>query len=125
MLIEMNTNDQQLDVIFQALSDSTRRSILLRTREQDETVSDIAAHYAMSMPAVSKHLNILEDAGLIQRRKQGRKRLCRAEPKNLSSALAWLEHYQAFWDTQLDSLKTFIEQQHTSQGGESDEPTNC
>lgn len=105
----MDIPSQQLDHIFQALSDSTRRSILLRVRDTDETVSDIAAHYEMSMPAVTKHLNILERAGLIVRRKKGRKRLCRAEPKNLSSAMEWLEHYQQFWDQQLESLKQFVE----------------
>lgn len=101
--------EQQLDSIFQALSDATRRSILLRIRDSDETVSDIAAHYEMSMPAITKHLNILERAGLIVRRKDGRKRLCRAEPENLASAMEWLEHYQQFWNEQLNSLKHFVE----------------
>ena len=101
--------DKQLDTIFQALSDTTRRSILLRIRNNDETVSEIAAHYSMSMPAITKHLHVLAQAGLIVRRKEGRKRLCRAEPKNLSKAIKWLQHYQQFWDEQLDSLKQFVE----------------
>jgi DNA-binding transcriptional ArsR family regulator len=105
----MNTQDQQLDQLFHALADSTRRSILLRVRNTNETVSALTADYDMSMPAITKHLNILEDAGLITRTKHGRQRLCRAEPKNLNSAMEWLEHYQEFWNQQLDSLKEFIE----------------
>ncbi len=105
----MNTNDQQLDSVFQALSDTTRRNILMRTRNSDETVSDLTAHYNMSMPAITKHLNVLEQAGLIVRRKEGRKRLCRAEPKNLTNAMEWLEYYQEFWNEQLESLKQFVE----------------
>ncbi len=105
----MNIQEQQLDQVFQALSDATRRSILMRVRDSDENVSDIAACYDMSMPAVTKHLNILERAGLIVRRKDGRQRMCRAEPKRLAEATAWLEHYQKFWGTRLDSLKQFVE----------------
>ena len=109
----MNENNQQLDAIFQALSDTTRRGILMQIRNGEETVSDIAARYDMSMPAITKHLNILENAGLIKRQKAGRKRMCRAEPQNLNNAMAWLEHYQQFWDNQLDNLKSFIEQNST------------
>lgn len=105
----MQIQDASLDAIFQALSDSTRRSILMRVRESDQTVSDIADSYTMSMPAITKHLNVLERAGLIVRKKAGRKRLCRAEPKNLNTAMQWLEYYQQFWQTQLESLKGFVE----------------
>lgn len=83
---------------------------MLRIRDQDETVTDIAAQYDMSVPAVTKHINILERAGLVVKRKEGRKRLCRAEPKSLSNAMEWLEYYQQFWNEQLDNLKYFVEQ---------------
>ena len=113
----MNTSEQTLDDIFQALSDSTRRSILMQVREEEQTVSDIASSYAMSMPAITKHLNILERAGLLVRIKDGRKRLCRAEPRTIQSAVDWLEHYQQFWNMQLDSLKEFVENHSASNNG--------
>lgn len=101
--------DTTLDAVFQALSDTTRRNILMQVNNSEQTVSDIAERYAMTMPAISKHLNVLEQAGLIVRTKAGRKRLCRAEPKNLKNAVQWLAHYQQFWHMQLDSLKDFVE----------------
>ena len=109
----MTLNEQQLDRVFQALSDTTRRNILLRIREQDQTVNAIAGEYEMSLPAVSKHLKVLENAGLISRIKQGRKRLCHVEPKMLDDALAWLEFYQSFWNERLDNLKELLEQKAT------------
>ena len=101
--------DQYLNSVFQALSDSTRRSILLQLRQGDVCVTDLAARYDMSMPAVTKHLNILEKAGLVSRMKVGRQRICRAEPKQIDGAIKWLEYYQDFWGSRLDSLKDFIE----------------
>ena len=106
----MHPTDQQLDRVFQALSDSTRRHILLQIREQDESVNNIASKFKISLPAVSKHLNVLERAGLISRRKDGRKRICHAEPALLSDAADWLEFYQDFWNQRLSNLKHFIEE---------------
>ena len=105
----MQTTDKQLDRVFQALSDSTRRSILLQVREQDETVNNIACKFKISLPAISKHLKVLERAGLISRKKQGRNRICHAEPALMRDAMDWLEFYQAFWDQRLNNLKHFIE----------------
>ncbi len=110
----MTSSEQQLDRVFQALSDSTRRNILLQIREQDLTVNDIASQFEISLPAVSKHLKVLEQAGLISRQKQGRKRLCHAEPELLAEPLAWLEYYQSFWSERLDNLKELLEHQTTS-----------
>ncbi len=104
-------SEQQLNDIFQALSDATRRSILMRLQMKEQRVSDIVLHYDMSMPAVTKHLNILEKAGLITRRKEGRERFCQAEPKHLKTAMQWLIHYEKFWDGQLQNLKDFVEHQ--------------
>jgi DNA-binding transcriptional ArsR family regulator len=106
----MQTTDATLDRVFQALSASTRRSILMQIREQDETVNNIASKFQISLPAVSKHLKVLEQAGLISRRKDGRKRICRAEPALMSDAMKWLEFYQSFWNQRLSNLKQFIEQ---------------
>lgn len=106
----MKANNHQLDRVFQALSDTTRRNILIQVREQDQSVNDIASQFEISLPAVSKHLKVLERAGLISRRKDGRKRLCHVEPELLAEPLAWLEFYQSFWNDRLDNLKAFIEQ---------------
>jgi len=110
----MTLDNHQLDRVFQALSDSTRRSILLQVREKDHSVNDIAAQFQISLPAVSKHLKVLERAGLISRKKDGRKRLCHAEPSLLAQPIAWLEFYQSFWNDKLDSLKAFVEKENKS-----------
>ena len=107
--INMNIGDHKLDRVFQALSDSTRRQILMRIRENDETVNEIASRFEVSLPAISKHLKVLERAGLISRRKEGQKRFCHAEPAIIEDATAWLEYYQEFWNERLESLRQFIE----------------
>lgn len=106
----MISTDEKLDQLFQALSDSTRRSILLKIRDQDHNVNEIASEFNISLPAVSKHLNILERAGLISRQKLGRQRICRVQPERLRDAYEWLEFYQKFWNDRLDQLKQLIEQ---------------
>jgi len=105
----MRTQDRELDRLFQALSDTTRRGILMRIREGDRTVNDVASQFDISLPAVSKHLTILERAGLLTRRKEGRKRICHVEPRQLQSATEWLDFYQRFWNEQLENLKQFVE----------------
>ena len=106
----MQSNEQELSRVFQALSDSTRRNILMQIREQDETVNNIASKFQISLPAVSKHLKVLEQAGLISRRKDGRKRICHAESALMRDATDWLEFYQGFWNQRLSKLKHFIEE---------------
>ena len=107
----MTLQDHELDRLFHALSDTTRRGILLRVRESDKTVNEIAAQFDISLPAVSKHLSVLEEAGLLSRRKQGRKRICHVEPRQLQNASEWLRFYQSFWNDRLDNLKDFIEKE--------------
>lgn len=102
-------SDQALDQLFQALSDTTRRAILSRVQQRGETVSSISAQFNMSMPAITKHLNVLENAGLIRRQKEGRHRICYAEPEKLQGAHAWLEFYCAYWNDKLDALQEFVE----------------
>lgn len=103
------SDQRQLDQVFHALADATRRDILLRIGKGTENVSDIASHYRMSLPAVSKHLGVLERAGLLVRRKKGRERRCHVEPDRLKDALSWLEFYSRFWDERLDNLKQLLE----------------
>lgn len=105
----MTSTDERLDTLFHALSDTTRRAILMRIRDQDRTVSDIASVFEISLPAVSKHLSILERAGLISRRKHGRQRICHVEPDRLEDAVGWLEFYGGFWNDRLDKLQQFVE----------------
>lgn len=106
----MITANPQLDDVFHALADATRRGILLQVRECDLSVNEIAARFSISLPAVSKHLGVLERAGLISRRKEGRKRICHVIPERLATATEWLDFYTALWSDNLDNLKRFVEQ---------------
>jgi DNA-binding transcriptional ArsR family regulator len=99
-----------LDSTFAALSHATRRGILARLARQGEiSVSDLAAPYKMSLPAVSKHLRVLEHAGLVARQKDGRVHRCRLRAEPMKEAAAWIEHYRQFWETRLDSLARYLE----------------
>ena len=100
---------RRLDASFSALSDPTRRAILLRLARGEATVSQIAAPFAISRPAVSKHLTVLNRAGLISRRRQGREVVCRLEPRPLSEAREWLDWHRTFWDRQLAQLVSHFE----------------
>jgi DNA-binding transcriptional ArsR family regulator len=94
----------QLSQVFGALSDPTRRAILLRLADGDLPVRDLAAPFAMSQPAVSRHLKVLEGAGLISRTRRATARLSHLEAEPLRDATAWLARYQAFWDARFDQL---------------------
>jgi DNA-binding transcriptional ArsR family regulator len=100
---------QALDSTFAALSDATRRGILARLATGEASVTELAKPYDMSLPAVSKHLRVLESAGLVRRIKQGRVQRCSLEAAPMKSAAAWIEHYRRFWDVQLDSLQRYLE----------------
>src|ERR1700730_13990274 len=94
-----------LDNTFAALSDATRRGILARLSQQGETsISDLAAPYDMSLPAVSKHLRVLERAQLVERRKEGRVHRCGLAAEPMKGAAEWIEKYRQFWERQFDSL---------------------
>ncbi len=94
-----------LDAIFRALSDPTRRAMLTALEEQPRSVSDLAAPFAMSLAGASKHVRVLEDAGLIRREKRGRERRCHLAPAALAAAHAWLSRYARFWSARLDALE--------------------
>src|ERR1700681_736855 len=95
---------QRLDATFHALADPTRRAILAALRRGERPVSALAAPHNMSLPAVMKHLQVLEQAGLVRQRKKGRVRHCRLSAQPLKQAEAWLSKYRVFWSNQLDSL---------------------
>src|ERR1700691_5839870 len=94
----------QLGPVFHALSDSTRRQMLLELASGERTVSQLAQPFAMSLAAASKHIKVLETAGLIQREVRGRAHLCRLDPGPLESAQQWLSFYERFWTARLDIL---------------------
>jgi len=100
----------QLDRTFAALSDPTRRALLARLEgEEGVSVSELARPFAMSLPAVMKHLDVLSDAGLITRTKAGRTVSCRLKADPMEEAMGWLARYQRFWTQRLDALEALLE----------------
>jgi DNA-binding transcriptional ArsR family regulator len=99
-----------LDLIFSALSNPTRRAILARLSKGESTVGDLARPFDMSLPAISKHLRILEQARLITVSKEGRTHRCRLAPAPLANAERWLAFYGQMWNDQLDSLAKFLKE---------------
>ena len=102
-----------LDHTFSALADPTRRAILSKLANGEVPIMEIAAPFNMSLPAVTKHIRVLESAGLVTRRKKGRVNYCRLNAKPLQDAATWLVFYQKFWDAKLDSLTNFLEGEAT------------
>ena len=104
------TRSERLDVTFAALADPTRRAILARLAAGEASVSDLAKPFAMSQPAISKHLKVLERAGLISRTRDAQRRPCRIEAKPLAEASGWLETYRRFWEGSFQRLDTLLEE---------------
>jgi DNA-binding transcriptional ArsR family regulator len=104
---------RQLDATFQALADPTRRAIVSALARGQASVSELARPHRMSLPAVMKHLRVLQKAGLVTQRKFGRTRRCRLAARPLKNAEAWISQYRAFWETQFDSLDRYLSQQQT------------
>lgn len=100
-----------LDLVFHALADPTRRGILRDLTRRERTVSELARPYRMSLVGVSKHLKVLERARLIERRKDGSFHFMRLNPAALRSADEWLRHYERFWNDRLDALTHLLEQE--------------
>jgi DNA-binding transcriptional ArsR family regulator len=101
-----------LDHIFQALSDPTRRSILKRVSKRERAVGEVAESYSMSLAAISKHIQSLERAGLISRRREGNFSYISLNAGALSSVDRWMHRYREFWEGNLKSLKNFIEKEN-------------
>jgi DNA-binding transcriptional ArsR family regulator len=110
-----NLASKRLTTVFQALADPTRRAILERLKLGEASGTELAQPFAISAPAISKHLRVLENADLILHRKDGRIHRFRLSARPMQEAASWLEHYQHFWETQFDALDTYI--QETSQEG--------
>jgi DNA-binding transcriptional ArsR family regulator len=103
----------RLDATFAALADPTRRAILARLASGEAPVTELAAPFAMSQPAISKHLKVLERAGLISRSRDAQRRPCRLEPAPLAQATQWLDRYRFFWEGSFDRLDALLAQQKT------------
>jgi DNA-binding transcriptional ArsR family regulator len=103
------TRADPLSTTFAALADPTRRAILARLSQGEASVGELAAPFAMSQPAISKHLKVLERAGLITRGREAQWRPCPLEAAPLRAANVWLEHYAAFWAGSFDRLKALVD----------------
>jgi DNA-binding transcriptional ArsR family regulator len=100
--------DQRLDATFRALADPTRRAILSRLMDGEATVSELAKPFTMSQPAVSRHLKMLERAGLVSVGRDAQRRPRKIEPKPLAAAAAWIERYRDLWETNFARLDTLL-----------------
>jgi DNA-binding transcriptional ArsR family regulator len=105
-MVELQT--PQLDTVFHALGDATRRRMLRELSQGERTVSQLAEPFAMSLAAASKHIKALERAGLIRREVKGRTHLCRLEPGPLATAHEWLGFYERFWTSRIDILERLL-----------------
>lgn len=103
----------QVDTVFHALSDTTRRQMLQELALGERTVGQLAEPHAMSLAAASKHIKVLEGAGLVRREIQGRTHLCRLDPGPLATAHEWLSFYERFWTGRLDALERLLKEDDT------------
>jgi len=102
--------EDRLSVVFAALADPTRRAMLVRLADGDATVTELAEPFSISLPAISRHLKVLERAGLISRSRSGQWRSSRLETAPLKEATDWMERYRVFWDASFDRLEAHLRQ---------------
>lgn len=107
--ISLGTQPQNLDAIFSALADPTRRAILTRLATGEASVNDLATPFAMSQPAVSKHLKVLERAGLVERDIDAQRRPARLKAAPMAAAVTWLEEFRHFWSASFDQLDDLLD----------------
>jgi len=112
----VNYQSSPLDHTFAALSDPTRRAILMRLASGPVSVGDLAKPFRMSLPAVSKHLRVLTQAGLLIQEKKGRIRHCNLVARPMQDAAEWIQFYRKFWDARLDALDHYLQQPSSSEG---------
>ena len=101
---------EHLDLVFGALADKTRRAILRRLADGERSVMELVAGFDLSQPAVSKHLKVLESAGLVSRERDGQFRPVRLNAEGLETAATWLGHYRQFWEESLDQLEVYVKE---------------
>ena len=117
----MVTNAERLDLTFGALADRTRRAILVRLTAGEATVGELAEPFAISRPAISKHLRVLERAGLVHRTRDGRVSRCELVAEPMREAAGWVERYRVFWEDRFDALSTYLGRPEAASGSPPDE----
>jgi len=116
MLNRMVQRSKSLDGVFAALSDPTRRAMLRRLSARERTIGELAEPFRMSFAAASKHVRVLERAGLLRRRVEGRSHICRIAPAPLAAAEEWLRYYEKFWRGQLHALEAMLDAEDDRKG---------
>jgi DNA-binding transcriptional ArsR family regulator len=111
----MHMSSDHLSTTFAALADPTRRAILARLSTGEATVTDLAEPFEMSMPAISKHLKVLERAGLVARSREAQWRPCRLEAAPLQDVAAWVENYRSIWEQRFDRLDAYLRELQTKE----------
>ncbi len=113
-MANLTLDDERLDETFAALANSTRRAILARLAEGEASVNDLAAPFDLTLPAISKHIKVLEHAGLITRTRRAQFRPCRLDAAALAEVAGWAEQYRHIWDDRFDRLDGYIETLRTN-----------
>jgi DNA-binding transcriptional ArsR family regulator len=104
----VDSSSERLSTVFRALADPTRRAMLERLAQGEATIGELAAPFDMSLEAASKHVRVLEGAGLVRRTVQGRAHLCRLDARPLHAGMEWIRHYEQFWNERLDVLESLL-----------------
>lgn len=111
MTTGQKASDEELNLVFSALSDPTRRAILERLSSGEASVGELAEPFDMSLPAISKHLGVLEHAGLLSRERDGRFFRCLLHAEPMRDAAMWIERYRRFWAQQFDALEAYLSEE--------------
>ena len=114
-----NTSDP-LSTTFQALADPTRRAILARLAQGEASVSDLAEPFEISLPAISRHLKVLEQAGLVSRTREAQWRPCQLKAGPLKEAAGWIDHYRRFWDASFERLDDYLAELQAKEAQDND-----
>jgi len=121
-MVELQTSPPSLNSVFHALGDTTRRQMLRELADGERTVGQLAQPFAISLAAASKHIKVLESAGLVRREIRGRTHLCRLDPGPLASAHEWLRFYEQFWTGRLDVLERLLRDEDASKSSPTKAP---
>ena len=121
-MVKPKPDSDRLSPVFAALADPTRRAILARLSSGETSVTELAGPFKMSLPAISKHLKVLERAGLITRTREAQWRPCKLDAGPLKEAANWVEHYRHFWEASLDRLDEYLKELQQKQKEKNDDP---
>lgn len=116
----LSPEPDRLSATFAALADPTRRAILARLARGESSVTELAQPFDLSLPAISKHLAVLERSGLVERRREARWRFCKLDPEPLKDASAWIDEYRRFWEQSFDRLDAYLKE--LQKGPRDDDP---